>query len=104
MILERTMLCVQILELDADIAHPPQQRGHAGRLCLAVEFIHQFISLGRQFQRPLGQVRRPRVERIGQVERQRLSSEERRVGKEWVSPCRSRWSPYHYKKKQQTNK
>src|SRR3546814_12910835 len=24
-------------------------------------------------------------------------SEERRVGKECVSPCRSRWSPYHYK-------
>src|SRR3546814_16197626 len=24
-------------------------------------------------------------------------SEERRVGKEWVSTCRSRWSPYHYK-------
>src|SRR3546814_11300091 len=22
-------------------------------------------------------------------------SEERRVGKEWVSKCRSRWSPYH---------
>src|SRR3546814_7812913 len=29
-----------------------------------------------------------------QVER----SEARRVGKECVSPCRSRWSPYHYKK------
>src|SRR3546814_16335363 len=28
-------------------------------------------------------------------------SEERRVGKECVSTCRSRWSPYHYKK--QTN-
>src|SRR3546814_14238296 len=26
-------------------------------------------------------------------------SEERRVGKECVSPCRSRWSPYHDKKK-----
>src|SRR3546814_11378656 len=26
-------------------------------------------------------------------------SEERRVGKECVSPCRSRWSPYHYKNK-----
>src|SRR3546814_16060397 len=26
-------------------------------------------------------------------------SEERRVGKEWVSPCRSRWAQYHYKKK-----
>src|SRR3546814_4342213 len=22
-------------------------------------------------------------------------SEERRIGKEWVSTCRSRWSPYH---------
>src|SRR3546814_13017134 len=26
-------------------------------------------------------------------------SEERRVGKECVSTCRSRWSPVHYKKK-----
>src|SRR3546814_11771185 len=26
-------------------------------------------------------------------------SEERRVGKECVSPCRSRWSPYHYTNK-----
>ena len=25
----------------------------------------------------------------------RLRSEERRVGKECSSPCRSRWSPYH---------
>src|SRR3546814_14336788 len=28
-------------------------------------------------------------------------SEERRVGKECVSTCRSRWSPYHLKKNQQ---
>src|SRR3546814_14682374 len=27
-----------------------------------------------------------------------LRSEERRVGKECVSTCRSRWSPYHYTK------
>src|SRR3546814_12541036 len=27
------------------------------------------------------------------------SSDERRVGKECVSPCRSRWSPYNEKKK-----
>src|SRR3546814_13277967 len=26
-------------------------------------------------------------------------SEERRVGKAWVSTCRSRWAPYHSKKK-----
>src|SRR3546814_14884817 len=25
-------------------------------------------------------------------------SEERRVGNEWVSPCSTRWSPYHKKK------
>src|SRR3546814_14033638 len=31
-------------------------------------------------------------------------SEERRVGKECVSTCRSRWSPYHYKKKHNINK
>src|SRR3546814_20343186 len=30
----------------------------------------------------------------------RLRSEERREGKEGVSTCRARWSPYHYKKKQ----
>src|SRR3546814_13734946 len=30
-------------------------------------------------------------------------SEERRVGKECVSTCRSRWSPYHYKKKIEIN-
>src|SRR3546814_2417748 len=29
-------------------------------------------------------------------------SEERRVGKECVSTCRSRWSPYHEKKKKRT--
>src|SRR3546814_15368905 len=29
-----------------------------------------------------------------------VRSEERRVGKECVSTCRSRWSPYQYKKKQ----
>src|SRR3546814_11556673 len=26
---------------------------------------------------------------------ERVRSEERRVGKEWGSTCRSRWSPYH---------
>src|SRR3546814_2904221 len=29
------------------------------------------------------------------AERQVIRSEERRVGKECVSTCRSRWSPYH---------
>src|SRR3546814_17569950 len=32
-----------------------------------------------------------------------VRSEERRVGKECVSTCRSRWSPYHKNKKQTKN-
>src|SRR3546814_14177581 len=32
-----------------------------------------------------------------------LRSEERRVGNECVSTCRSRWSPYNLKKKTHTN-
>src|SRR3546814_18502692 len=34
---------------------------------------------------------------------QSFRSEERRVGKECVSTCRSRWSPYHYKKENVIN-
>src|SRR3546814_16867356 len=37
---------------------------------------------------------RPRIRNL-----RHTRSEERRVGKECVSTCRSRWSPYHYKKK-----
>src|SRR3546814_5416917 len=38
----------------------------------------------------------PRSGRARESHRQRgLRSEERRVGKECVSTCRSRWSPYH---------
>src|SRR3546814_20685836 len=37
-------------------------------------------------------------------EQQRERSEERRVGKECVSTCSSRWSPYHYKKKNHKKK
>src|SRR3546814_18392587 len=45
----------------------------------------------------------PPVDRLGghgprQPPRRRFRSEERRVGKECVSTCRSRWSPYHLKK------
>src|SRR3546814_8695460 len=34
----------------------------------------------------------------GEILHQSLRSEERRVGQECVSKCRSRWSPYQYKK------
>src|SRR3546814_14591889 len=38
----------------------------------------------------------------GADDQPRLRSEERRVGKECVSTCRSRWSPYHSKQQIQT--
>src|SRR3546814_19033531 len=39
--------------------------------------------------------------RLAQRLPEQLRSEERSVGKECVSTCRSRWSPYHSKKQQQ---
>src|SRR3546814_13638453 len=38
-----------------------------------------------------------------EAQAKRLRSEERRVGKECVSTCRSRWSPYHSKKNNKKN-
>src|SRR3546814_20334295 len=38
------------------------------------------------------------VSRLQHAVRGNVRSEERRVGKECVSTCRSRWSPYHKKK------
>src|SRR3546814_5608553 len=35
------------------------------------------------------------IRSLHNVRRRRSRSEERRVGKECVSTCRSRWSPYH---------
>src|SRR3546814_14512262 len=35
------------------------------------------------------------VMRHGEIQQLGTRSEERRVGKECGSPCRSRWSPYH---------
>src|SRR3546814_16211260 len=42
--------------------------------------------------------------RVAAPHRQAYRTEERRVGKECVCTCRSRWSPYQYKKKNQTKK
>src|SRR3546814_13670488 len=42
---------------------------------------------------PCGEIERPQLR--SRADRHLLRSEERRVGKECVSTCRSRWSPYH---------
>src|SRR3546814_10012392 len=48
--------------------------------------------------RAVGQPPRPAATTV-----ERKRSEERRVGKECVSTCRSRWSPYHSKKNNASN-
>ena len=45
--------------------------------------------------RPIGKYGRMHREYLREVHPARLRSEERRVGKECASMCRSRWSPYH---------
>src|SRR3546814_15343014 len=63
--------------------------------------IGDVLEPGLDGERLLGMVRDDRddvhvalLQRLAAV-RGRLRSEERRVGKECVSTCRSRWSPYH---------
>src|SRR3546814_10993705 len=64
--------------------------------------VSQFPALGGDVytatQEDLGQVyARPDVAtvRVGTIHQDKPRSEERSVGKECVSTCRSRWSPYH---------
>src|SRR3546814_19895061 len=52
---------------------------------------------------PRGAEREIELHLTGNMERYTWRSEERRVGKECVSTCRSRWSAYHKKKKHNTN-
>src|SRR3546814_13286564 len=68
------------------------------RLAHAADVGHVFVMLESARQRHVG------LQRTGLEQRPHLlRSEERRVGKECVSTCRSRWSPEHYKKKTKHN-
>src|SRR3546814_20745680 len=88
----------------ADLARQPAPIGEVTNLGVAVP-IHRIIR--RHILRPLARQGADKLALIGEVvapvmelhpvtvSRQADRSEERRVGKECVSPCRSRWSPYH---------
>src|SRR3546814_10043872 len=56
--------------------------------------------LRRQEEERLARIEKERQERE-ERQRRELRSDERRVGKECVSTCSSRWWPSHYKKKHQ---
>src|SRR3546814_13713322 len=64
---------------------PPPRRGRGSACC--------------RTERRLGQRGRQRLGTCAEDRRTHARSEERRVGKEGVSTCRSRWSPYQSKKK-----
>src|SRR3546814_12192051 len=68
--------------------HPAGGMPDAGCSLVRVEAFHSDVQAGRDL-----------LEKIGFEGR----SEERRVGKECVSTCRSRWSPYHSKKQRNKN-
>src|SRR3546814_19398373 len=69
-------------------------RHESGRLAQTVELTSASVPAARAHIRFL--LATPTKFRSGR-------SEERRVGKECVSTCRSRWSPYHYKKNKITH-
>src|SRR3546814_16557123 len=64
-------------------------------LCLAIAAISKNVALQIFVQLPLTSVTPKKTTEAAATDR----SEERRVGKECVSTCRSRWSPYNKKKK-----
>src|SRR3546814_15050810 len=71
-------------------------------ICSAMHSVARWAATARRDQ-DAGTAHLLKVERVrGGPEsptQPRVRSEERRVGTECVSPCRSRCSPYHYKKK-----
>src|SRR3546814_4924278 len=74
-----------------DIRHIPY-KGSAGAINdFLAGRISMMIDTSSNFIEP---VKQGKIKALGVTSRQRRS-EERRVGKECVSTCRSRWSPYH---------
>src|SRR3546814_15467915 len=80
-------------DLDAEVALPaPHTAPTAGPQESRVQVLLHLINLAqRKGEAPVLPEHNDVLERL-------VRSEERRVGKECVSTCRSRWSPYHYKK------
>src|SRR3546814_14573892 len=77
-------------------------RGLDGRVALE-NFLHQVR--GQRFRADIAKraaagAAHRRANRVNDNDISHFRSEERRVGKECVSTCRSRWSPYHSKKTQ----
>src|SRR3546814_14845922 len=76
-----------------DIVWPPSLIKQGNSNCLWVSINMEITRIRRKLMQEL------RLQEIMRGLLEETRSEERRVGKECVSTCRSRWSQYHSKKK-----
>ena len=74
-VLERALAGVQVLEADAEVAHPPEQGRDAGPLGIGVEGVEQFVAVGLERQVPFGELGRDRLHHLGEVQGQLLAAE-----------------------------
>src|SRR3546814_15318134 len=97
---QKTAYELRISDWSSDVCSSDLHVEQSGRSAHACGLLG---GVGRQ-ERLQGLVERERAARLGmQVDRRiPARSEERRVGQGCVRTCRSRWSPYHSKKKRQT--
>src|SRR3546814_14587432 len=91
---------MRISDWSSDVCSSDLPRGH--RSGLPDEHFHKLEPVAHHRQEAVTKVQpRPQLRPNVPAPRRLLKwqrSEERRVGKEGVSTCRSRWSQYHYKK------
>src|SRR3546814_20633125 len=81
-----------------------QQRGAPGQRRAQTLHQHRYLEFVLERAQLAPDVRAHQVTDLDAIDVRQLAvgrriSEERRVGKECGSTCRSRWSPYHYKQK-----
>src|SRR3546814_7826105 len=90
---QKTAYEMRISDWSSDVCSSDLIARHLERQPLANEY--RLARHGRHQQRVHGPVARLHAERPMHAQQAAERSEERRVGKECVSTCRSRWSPYH---------
>src|SRR3546814_18202724 len=83
------------------IGQPAEERGAGARMMLEDGLYTRFpkpeytLAFHDAAQFPAGMIGYTPGYALANVDSVDIKSEERRVGKECVSTCRSRWSPYH---------
>src|SRR3546814_7885172 len=91
---QKTAYEMRISDWSSDVCSSDLQ--HELRFFLVVFQIAFFAADLHLVQRRLRNIHIAALDQLGHLAvQQRQRSEERRVGKECVSTCRSRWSPYH---------